>query len=310
MSPLRKSLETYLALRRSLGVQLRSPAHRLRDFVEFADAEKATVITRDLALRWATATPTGGGRRLGDVRRFAAWLSAADPRTELIPRDLLPDRYERATPYIYSDDEVVAIVREAERLQSPTRLRAHTFSTLFGLIAATGLRVGEALGLDRDDVDLATGVLAIRRTKGGKSRFVPVHQTVRAALQRYAKQRESLFPRPSTPAFFLTERGTRPTLSNADRTFAVVCGRVGIRPLVKRWHVGRGPRIHDLRHRLAVQVLIRWYQQGRDVEYELPKLSTYLGHCTIRDTYWYLEAVPELLQLATERAMGAHLERP
>ena len=204
----------------------------------------------------------------------------------------------------------VSARRARVSLRSPTGLRAHTFSTIFGLIAATGLRVGEALGLDRDDVDLATGVLIVRQAKGGKSRFVPVHQTTRAALERYAERREALFPRPASPAFFLTERGTRPKRTNAERTFAGVCGRIGIRPRVKRGHIGRGPRIHDLRHRLAVRVMIRWYRQGRDVERELPKLSTYLGHCTIRDTYWYLEAVPELLQLATERAMGAHLERP
>jgi integrase/recombinase XerD len=305
-----RALREYLALRRSLGSQLRGPEFHLRRFVEFLDLEGAEVITVDLALRWATAPgraslATRAGR-LGDVRRFAAWLSATEPRTEIPPRDLLPQRYRRTPPYIYSDAEIARIVLEAARLPSPAGLRARTFATLFGLIAVTGLRLGEAVALDQDDVDFDNGVLAVRRGKFGKSRFVPLHDTTRDALRGYARARDRLRPRPATPAFFIAEHGRRVTSWSARYTFAVVSRAIGLRaPTTDNRH-GRGPRIHDLRHRLAVRTLIRWYREGRDVERELPKLATYLGHAHVTDTYWYLEAVPELLQLATERATRAN----
>lgn len=306
MRPLRETLEEYLTLRRGLGPDLLGAGARLRRFVEFLEGEGASVITTDLALRWATAT-TGAteatwAQRLGDARRFAAWMSAADPRTEVPPRGLLPDRFRRRPPYIYRDDEVERVVREAALLLSPTGLRAHTCATLFGLLAATGLRLSEALALDREDVDLRAGVLAVRHAKFGKSRFVPLHDSVCRALRRYARQRDRLRPRPSTPAFLLSERGRRVTEWSARYNFALVSRAVGLRlPSAGHKH-GRGPRLHDMRHRLAARTLVRWYREGRDVERELPKLSTYLGHAHVSDTYWYIEAVPELLQLAAERA--------
>ncbi len=314
MSALRQALETYLALRRGLGSELRGPGALLRRFVEFLDREGAAVVTTKLALRWAKspadATPVTWAQRLDDVRRFAAWLSATDPRTEIPPRGLLPDRYRRRPPYIYSDDEVERIVREAARLPSPLGLRARTYGTLFGLLAATGLRLGEALSLDRDDVDLRAGVLAIRRAKFGKSRFVPVHDSTRRALRRYAQERDLLLPRPASPAFLLSERSTRIPQCSARYNFAVVSRAVGLRPPTRGNRHGRGPRLHDMRHRLAARVLVRWYREGRDVERELPKLSTYLGHVHVADTYWYIEAVPELLRLATERATDTRDEAP
>jgi integrase len=314
MSTLRQALETYLALRRGLGSELRRPGALLHRFVEFLDREGAAVVTTKLALRWAKspadATPATWAQRLDDVRRFAAWLSATDPRTEIPPRGLLPDRYRRRPPYIYSDEEVERIVREGARLPSSLGLRAHTYSTLFGLLAATGLRLGEALSLDRDDVDLRAGVLAIRRAKFGKSRFVPVHDSTRRALRRYAQERDLLLPRPASPAFLLSERGTRIPQCSARYNFVVVSRAVGLRPPTRGHRHGRGPRLHDMRHRLAARVLVRWYREGRDVERELPKLSTYLGHVHVADTYWYIEAVPELLRLATERATGTREEAP
>jgi site-specific recombinase XerD len=308
MSALREALETYLALRRGLGTALVRPGAYLRRFVEFLDHEGASVVTTALALRWATtpaaATPATKAGRLDDIRRFAVWLSATDPRTEVPPRGLLPDRYRRRPPYVYSDKEIERIVREAAQLRSPSGLRAQTYATLFGLLAATGLRLSEALALDRDDVDLRAGVLAIRRTKFGKSRFVPIHDSVRRALQRYAHQRDRLAPRRTAPAFLLAEGGTRVTQCSARYNFAVVSRAIGLRPPARGHRHGRGPRLHDMRHRLAACTLLRWYRQGRDVERELPKLSTYLGHVHVADTYWYIEAIPELLQLATERTTG------
>lgn len=314
MSTIREALETYLAVRRGLGTDLVRPAGYLNRFVEFLDCEGASVVTTALALRWATTpaniTPATKASRLDDVRRFAIWLSATDPRTEVPPRGLLPDRYRRRPPYIYSDKEIERIVREATQLRSCSGLRAQTYATLFGLLAATGLRLSEALTLDRDDVDLRGGVLAVRRTKFGKSRFVPVHESTRAALRRYTKVRDQLVARVASPAFLLSERGTRITQCSARYNFVVVSRAIGLRAPARGHHHGHGPRLHDMRHRLAVRTLIRWYREGRDVERELPKLSTYLGHVHVADTYWYIEAVPELLQLATERATSARKAMP
>jgi integrase/recombinase XerD len=314
VSALHDALEAYLALRRGLGSELRQPGALLHRFVEFLDGERATVVTTELALRWAkapaNATPATWAQRLADVRRFATWLSATDPRTEIPPPGLLPDRYRRRPPYIYSDKEVERIVREAARLPSPSGMRAHTYATLFGLLAATGLRLGEALALDRDDVDLGAGVLAIRRAKFGKSRFVPIHDSVSRALRRYVRHRDLCLPRPSSPAFLLSDGGTRVTQCSARYNFALVSRAVGLRPQGPRHHHGRGPRLHDMRHRLAAKTLVHWYREGRDVERELPKLSTYLGHVHVADTYWYIEAVPELLRLATERATGPRGSAP
>jgi len=316
MRTLREALETYLSLRRGLGSALRGPGGHLHRFVEFLEGEGAAVITGQLALRWATApvgaTPATWALRLADVRRFAAWLSATEPRTEVPPPGLLPHRYRRHPPYIYSDDEITRLLGAAARLPSRSGLRAQTYVALFGVIATTGLRLGEAIALDRDDVDLRAGVLAIRRAKFGASRFVPVHDSAGAALTRYAQQRDRLLPRPASPAFFLAGRGVRVTQGSARYTFAVVSRAVGLRAPASgdRHRHGRGPRLHDMRHRLAVKTLIRWYREGRNVERELPKLSTYLGHVHVADTYWYIEAVPELLHLATERATGSREDAP
>ena len=314
MSTLRDAIESYLALRRGLGSKLRDPARHLRHFAEFLEREAATVVTTELALRWATAaanvTPATWAQRLGDVRRFATWLSATDPRTEVPPQGLLPYRYLRRPPYIYSDTEVERIVREATRLPSSLGLRALTYSTLFGLLASTRLRLGEAVALDRDDVDIRAGVLAIRHAKFGKSRFVPVHDSTSKALRRYARQRDSLVANPTSPAFLLAEGGTRVTQDSARYNFVVVSRAIGLRQPGHGKQYGHGPRLHDMRHRLAASTLVRWYREGRDVERELPKLSTYLGHVHVADTYWYIEAVPELLQLATERATSPREDAP
>lgn len=314
MTPFRETLEQYLSLRRGLGSDLRAAEARLRRFVEFLEREGASVLTADLALRWATAsagaTAATWAQRLGDARRFAAWLSAAEPRTEVPPREFLPDRYRRRPPYIYRDDEVERIVRRAARLASPAGLRGHTYATLFGLLAATGLRVCEALALDRDDVDLRAGVLAVRHAKFGKKRFVPLHDSAGRALQRYARLRDRLLPRPASPAFLLSERGLRVTQWSARYNFALVSRAVGLRPPARGYRHGRGPRLHDMRHRLAARTLVRWYREGRDVERELPKLATYLGHVHVADTYWYIEAVPELLRLAADRATGGRRKAP
>lgn len=303
MTPLKQALKDYISVRRRLGFQLRKPASLLRNFVEFLHATGSSYITTKLALRWATqptkAEPACWAARLGMVRRFAIWYSAIEPRTEVPPVGLLPYRHRRKPPHIYTDEEIERILRRTQQLPSPRGLRAHTLTTLFSLLVAAGMRVNEVVGLDRRDVDLDLGILHIRQTKFRKSRYVPVHATTVAALKQYADIRDRLCPAPLTPAFFISERGKRISAGTAHYTFANVSQQVGLRVPAK-YH-GRGPRLHDLRHRFATRTLIQWYRAGLDVERELPKLSTYLGHVHVNDTYWYLEAVPELLQLATER---------
>ena len=303
MTPLDQALADYLRVRRCLGFRLRLPASLLRTFVTFLHARGAAYITTDLALRWATqppgAQPATWAARLGMVRRFARWRSATDPRTEIPPAGLLPHRYRRKAPHLYSDADIDRLLRRAQHLPSPTGLRARTLTTVFGLLVVTGMRVNEALQLDRADVDLGLGSLHIRRTKFGKSRHVPVHPSTVAALQQYAAVRDRFFPAPLTPAFFLSERGRRLTEWTARYTFAKLSQHLGLRAPAPGH--GRGPRLHDMRHRFAARTMIRWYRAGLEVDRELPKLATYLGHVHVAETYWYLEAVPELLQLATAR---------
>jgi integrase/recombinase XerD len=304
VKPLEQALYDYLRVRRSCGYQLRETEGLLRHFVAFLQVEGVPYITTELALRWATqpakAQPSRWAQRPGMIRRFAIWLSATEPRTEIPAADLLPHRYRRKPPHIYSKEEIDKLLRQAQELLSPKGLRAHTYTTLFGLLLVTGMRLGETLGLDRLDVDLDLGILHIRRGKYGKSRYVPVHPSTVEALKGYAEARNHLSPAPSTPAFFLSERGRRITKLTAEKTFAKLSQRIGLRAPVQG-RSGHGPRLHDMRHYMAVCTLVRWYRAGLDVERELPKLTTYLGHVCVNDTYWYLEAVPELLQLATER---------
>jgi integrase len=314
MSTLREAAEEYLLLRRKLGSKLRGVAGLLQSFVAFAEQEGACYVTTDLARRWAQqpahAQPATWAWRLRVVRRFALWLSASDRRTEVPPVGLLPGRYRRQRPYIYSAAEIEGLVRAASQLPSATGLRGRTFSTLFGLLAVTGMRLSEALALDRADVNLDEGALHVRRTKFGKSRIVAIHETTRQALADYARSRDRVVRQPATTAFFLSERGCRVTQWAARDTFAKVSREVGLRtPTPGRRH-GRGPRLHDLRHRFAVCALLNWYRAGSDVDREIPKLATYLGHVHVNETYWYIEAVPELLELATRRLEGPKEVKP
>jgi len=307
VTALREAMHQYLSLRRSLGFVLINADSVLRSFVAFAEREAASYVTTDLALRWlklSTAKePATLVGRLNTVRRFAIWRSAADERTEVPPKNLLPYRYRRKPPYIYSDKEIESLVRAARRLPSPRGLRGPTCATLFGLLAATGMRISEAVSLDRKDVDLEESLLFIRESKFHKSRLVPVHMTTRDALSDYAEQRDRTFPMLQSVAFFISEQGTRFTHWAARDNFAVVSRQIGIRKKIKGKRIGCGPRLHDMRHRFAARTLVDWYRAGIDVEREIHKLSTYLGHAHVNDTYWYLEAIPELLELATQRLM-------
>ncbi len=298
---LRDAVEDYLAMRRSLGFKLRDMGYNLHHFVSFMEEQRASIITAELALRWAQqpqdVQPAHWAARLSFVRSFARYWSAADPRTEIPPMGLLPYRTKRATPYIYSDQEIEQILKAARNLLPSTGLRPCTYYTLFGLMAVTGMRISEVVLLDRDDINLEEGLLTVRLTKFRKSRLIPLHPSTVEKLMEYLNRRDRLHPRPSTTRFFLSNQGTPLTDCTVRWTFVKISRQIGLR----KTNDSFGPRLHDLRHRFAVTTLLHWYETGVDVEQRLPVLSTYMGHAHVTDTYWYLSAIPELLALTKDR---------
>ncbi len=300
MNTLREGAEEYLSLRRRLGYKLDRSGRLLLQFVSFMEQRKAPFITNDLVVEWAVrptkTQPVYWASRLSAVRLFAQYWRATDSRTEVPALGLLRARYQRKRPYIYSEDEIMRLMDAAARLPSQTGLRAQTYVTLLGLLTVAGLRISEAIALDREDVDLEGGILTIRRTKFGKTRLVPIHRSTKLALCRYARFRDRVHPTPRTRSFFVGETGARVVKNTAEDTFVHLSRRIGLRGPEGRH--GHGPRLHDLRHRWAVDTMLRWYRAGVDVERHLPQLSTYLGHTHVSDTYWYLTAVPELMSLA------------
>jgi integrase len=299
MTDLRRALEGYLSLRQGLGYKYQHQARRLADFVSFMETRKATTITTKLAMAWATLPPdrhASWALRLTDVRGFARHVANFDPKTEVPAADMLPG-LRRAKPYIYSDAEIDALLAAALALPPVNGLRRWTYNHLFGLIAVTGMRLSEAIGLQRDDVDLKDDVLTVRQSKFGKSRLIPLHPTTSAALRGYAKRRDAHLGSRCSTYFFVAERGGRLLHQYVHRVFWRLSRETGLR----RPGDHTGPRVHDFRHRFAIRTLLGWYREGIDVEQQLPVLSTYLGHVCVRDTYWYLSACPELMQEAARR---------
>lgn len=305
MSQLRAALDDYLQIRRALGFKLKRAGQLLPQFVAYLERAGAETITTDLAVAWATqpqdAHPEWWAHRLSEVRGFARHLQALDPQTEVPPDDLMPRQACRATPYLYSEAEIAALMQAARALRPS--VRAATYETLVGLLTVTGMRVGEAIRLDRNDLDWNSGLLTVRNSKFGKSRQVPLHHSVVDALAAYARRRDTLSPR--TESFFVSIKGTRLIYQGVDCTFLRLVRAAGLR---QRSAACR-PRLHDLRHTFAVRTLLDWYRAGLDVEARLPLLSTYLGHFEPSGTYWYLSASPELMALASQRLERALEER-
>lgn len=299
MSDLRTELDRYLTIRRVLGFKLARAGLLLGDYLGYLEAIGAETVTTENALAWACLPPNGSsawwGQRLSVVRAFARHLHAIESSHQVPPTGLLPAKSHRAVPYLYSDADIGALMAAARDLRCP--LRAATFETLVGLLAVSGLRIGEALRLDRDDVDLDDGVLRIRQTKFGKSREVPLHQSTLGALAAYARRRDELCRRPRDPSFFVSTAGTRLLYCNAHLAWLDLVRRAGLKPRSEKCR----PRPHDLRHSFAVQTLLGSYRDGADVAALMPLLSTYLGHVHPGNTYWYLSAAPELLTLVATR---------
>ncbi len=299
MSSLRQACDDYLALRRALGFKLKRHGRLLPDLIAFLDAAGETTVSTRLALEWATQPaghPQEWAVRLSIARGFARYLQTLDGRAEAPPADLLPRCRRRPTPYLYSDQEIVALMAATETLRFP--LTRATYRTLIGLLAVSGIRIGEAIGLDRGDVDLAAGCVTVRGGKFGAARELPLHHSTLSALEQYCSVRDHSLPRASSPAFFLSTAGTRLFYENIYKTFRGLLAHAGLRPLAGG---NGGPRIHSLRHTFAVGTLSDWYRAGLDVPALMPRLSSYLGHAAPAWSYWYLQATPELLQLAAER---------
>jgi integrase len=308
MSGLAERAQEYLRLRQALGHELAEAVRLLPRFVAYLDGVGATTITIDAALAWAQQPDVGVGskvraRRMTVARGFARHMAGIDPGTQVPPPGLVPYRRRWRPPFIYAEADIQALMAQsAQTIRTP--LRAATYQALIGLLAATGMRIGEALRLQDSDVDRDGRVITIRESKFGKSRELPLSSSTVDALAAYARQRNRSQPRPRARTFFVSTVGTAVIYSDFGATF---------RDLVRSSGIGQGfparPRIHDLRHSFAVHTLIDWYRAGEDVNALLPRLSTYLGHRDPICTYWYLSAAPELLALAAGRLDAAREAR-
>ena len=295
-------VEAYLNARRKLGFQLRIEGGELLRFARYADSSgHRGALTTDLALRWAqeakSATALYRARRLEVVGCFAKHQAAFDPDTEVPPKGLLGPAHRRTQPYIFTQAEITKLMRAALQLPPRHGLRGQTYEVLIGLLACTGLRISEALQLRRADVDLVAGVLSIRLTKFRKSRLVPIHASTQAQLRRYLDRRDAVASPSAGTALFACKAGRALPYTTVRTTLRKLIDEV-IPPDTYR---SRRPRIHDLRHTFACRCLLRWYQEGVNVDQRMPALSTYLGHAKVSDTYWYLTGVPELMAIAAAR---------
>jgi integrase len=293
----------YIALRRDLGYHSPSQERALRAFARHLDqVGHQGPIPLEASLDWATSTastdPRNPARRLATVRGFLRHLSARDGATEVPTPGLLGPAGHRTPPHVYSDREIADLLQAATTLAPTGGLRSHCYATLFGLIACTGLRISEALLLTCGDVDLAGGVLTVRAGKRARTRLVPLHDSALAPLGQYAADRSRRFGQPDEgAAFFRTDRSDRISYSAANHAFTILRRDLG-------WTAAgrtRAPRVHDLRHRMVVRRIQTWHRDGVDVDAKIPALATYLGHVDVREVYWYLSVVPELMSIIAER---------
>lgn len=305
MTLLHEHVEDYLRLRRALGFTLEREGQLLHQFAARLHAMGADRLTAELAIAWAKEPAAAHGshwaKRLGVVRRFAAHLATIDATTEVPPSGVFPARRQRRTPYLFSDRDVARVLEGARALRSP--LRAGTHEALFGLLSASGMRIGEALALQRGDVDLDRGVITIRHAKFDRERLVPLHASTTEALGRYASERDRLSPTSRPTVFFCSSVGTALSRSAVDKVFRDITIAMGLCSATVR------PRVHDLRHSFAVRTIVQWQRSSVSVDQHIGVLATYLGHVAPSDTYWYLSASPELMELAGRR-LEARFEGP
>jgi integrase/recombinase XerD len=299
MSSLQAHVDDYLRLRRALGFKLERHGQILPQLAAYLEAAGASTVTRELAIAWARspagAHPRHWAARLAVARGFAAYLQTIDPASEVPSADVFAVRYQRPEPYLWSDADICRLLGAARALRPP--LKAASYEALFGLLAVSGMRVGEAVALERGDVDLDDGVITIREqtAKLERARLVPLHPTTVDALGRYVTQPERLCPKPSSIAFFLSGTGAALDRSAVSKTLREITTALGLRTATVH------PRAHDLRHSFAVRTLLDWQRSGVQIDERISALSTYLGHVSPADTYWYLTATPQLMGLAAQR---------
>jgi integrase len=296
-----QALDYYLDTRRQWGFALETEGRTLQQLVGYAEQEGHDgPLTADLILAWAqqptSASPRWWARRLDAARRFARFWAVLDPRTEVPPAGVFGPAYARSPVHLYTPEQITQVYPQAGTLEPADSLRPYTFQTFWGLLACTGLRVGEALRLEVHDVDASAGTLTIRRSQFGRSRCLPLQPSAVAALTVYLQQRHHYYAQTPHRHLFLSRSGRPLPRSQAEETFRAIRTQLG-------WHFTPQPRLYDLRHHFAIERLLSWYRQGQtQVQQHLHTLATYLGHRHIRETYWYLSAVPELLALANARA--------
>jgi integrase/recombinase XerD len=299
VSALRTALADYLTLRRALGFGLVRDAKLLEQFIGYLEQRQVTTVTVAHAVDWvrlpANASTTWMGIRMTVVRGFAAYLRTIDANTEVPPAGLLPGTRSRAVPYLYTDADIAALFAQAGRLRTP--LRRATIRTLIGLLAVTGMRIGEVIGLDDADFDPADGILEVRAAKAGTWRQVPLHPSTVEALHAYRQLRDQRFPTPVSDALLVSEAGTRLLHTDLSHTYTTLVRRAGL----PQQAGSRRARPHDHRHTFAVRTLLDWYRDGGDIDAWMPLLSTYLGHSDPAHTYWYIQASPELMAEAAHR---------
>jgi len=308
---LSQELQRYLIIRRNLGYDLYTDERVLKRFVSFLESKNKTHITTDLFLEWkqifGKASQYTWARRLGIIRLFASWLYSIDTRHEIPPQFLIAGHCRRKQPFIYTDDQIMSIIETASLLPSSNGIRAITYPAFFGLVSVTGLRISETIALNDRDVDLQNGIITVQYGKNGKDRLLPVTECTKNQLKEYVRKRDRLLGYTPDP-FFVSDDCIRLTDCAVRYNFAVIGKMIGLRGEQPFHKHGVGPRIHDLRHTFAVRVMINWYKEGKNIDQEMLKLVTYLGHKSVIHTYWYIEAVPELLALASQRAED-HLEK-
>lgn len=305
MIDLRHALDDYLTIRRGLGFKLERTQKLLTQFITWLDQRDTVTITTDDMVAWVALPATRASRgwlalRMQAVRGFVTYLHTLDPNVAVPPAGLFPDGPHRAVPYLYSDAEITALLAAAATLRHP--LGVATYQTLIGLLAVSGMRVGEVINLDDDDFDTGQGMLTVDAGKSGRTRQLPLHATTVAALCDYQHHRDERFPHPKTTALLVSNAGTRLINVDVNATFLELTRRGGLAPRSARCR----PRPHDLRHSFSVNTLLDWYRDGGDVQARLPLLSAYLGHTEPANTYWYLQAAPELLAEAAKRLDAQH----
>ena len=299
MTGLREHANDYLTIRRAVGFKLARTELPLNDFIDYVQDHDIDVVTNAMSFAWASlpANPWSSwhAHRLSVVRVFARYLHVIDPAHEIPPTKVFPTAKHRATPFIYADTEIAAMMAAARGFANP--LRAASLAAIIGLLAVSGLRIGEALRLDRSHVDLDNGVLQVLDSKFGKDRLVPIHPTTGIALGAYLSVRDRLSALPANPAMFVSAAETRMLYCNFHQAWLKVVKQAGLQARSAKCR----PRPHDLRHTFAVNTLEGWYRNGDNVTAKLPTLSTFLGHVHPGNTYRYLTGSPELLAIVVER---------